>query len=205
MDFFREVHVFLQVIWTVLFGTKWAFLHLENWDWVYEFLSELTQLSEGKLGLHAHALTNMVFLSSAPCVSSTYVNRTIWGKETLSVPWKIYVEKVFISEETQFPQGIKGLEVPASNTEGFLSRDSHVSSTQLKIQNRNQRSLSLPWILSCSQYSLQKLTQFSLGHNVVGVPASNTSGFLLRDTWVSPTQLNRPLVKNESPSPPWNT
>jgi hypothetical protein len=27
----------------------------------------------------------------------------------------------------------------------------------------------------------------------------------LRDTWVSPTQLNRPLVKNESPSPPWNT
>jgi hypothetical protein len=86
----------------------------------------------------------MVFLSSAPCVSSTYVNRTIWGKETLSVPWKIDVEKVFISEETQFPQGIKGLEVPASNTEGFLSRDSHVSSTQLKIQNRNQRSLSLP-------------------------------------------------------------
>jgi hypothetical protein len=109
MDFFREIHVFLQVIWTVLFGTKWAFLHLENWDWVYEFLSELTQLSEGKLGLHAHALTNMVFLSSAPCVSSTYVNRTIWGKETLSVPWKIYVEKVFISEETQFPRESKGL------------------------------------------------------------------------------------------------
>jgi hypothetical protein len=44
--------------------------------------------------------------------------------------------------------------------------------------------------LSCRKYSFQKLTQFSLGNNVLDAPASNTISFLLRETDVSSTQLN---------------
>jgi hypothetical protein len=39
--------------------------------------------------------------------------------------------------------------------------------------------------LSCSLDSFQKLPQFSQGNNVLDAPASNTDGFLLRDTCVS--------------------
>jgi hypothetical protein len=45
----------------------------------------------------------------------------------------------------------------------------------------------------CRKYSFQKLTQLSQGNNVLDVPASNTDGFLLKDTCVSSTQLNRPI------------
>jgi hypothetical protein len=37
------------------------------------------------------------------------------------------------------------------------------------------------------KHSLQKLTQFSQGKNVVDAPASNIDGFLSRDTRVSST------------------
>jgi hypothetical protein len=47
--------------------------------------------------------------------------------------------------------------------------------------------------LSCRKYSFQKLCQFSQGNNVLDAPASNTSGFITRDTYVSSPQLNRPI------------
>jgi hypothetical protein len=52
--------------------------------------------------------------------------------------------------------------------------------------------------LSCRKYSFEKLTQFSQGKNVPDVPASNTYGFLLRDTCVSSTPLNRHVWKKMS-------
>jgi hypothetical protein len=105
---------------------------------------KLTQFSEGNIVLHAPASNKYGFLSSDACVSSTYLNRTIWSKETLSLPCKIKLKKVLLSKQTQFSQGINVFEVPASNTEGFLSRDTFISSTQLKRPNRNKHSLSLP-------------------------------------------------------------
>jgi hypothetical protein len=56
-------------------------------------------------------------------------------------------------------------------------------------------------ILSCMKNSFQKQYQFSLGNNVLEVPASNTSGFISRETYVSSTQLNRPIGNKQSLSP----
>jgi hypothetical protein len=44
-----------------------------------------------------------------------------------------------------------------------------------------------------SMYFFQKLPQFSQGKNVLDVEAYNTDGFLWRVTFVSSTQLNRPI------------
>jgi hypothetical protein len=41
-------------------------------------------------------------------------------------------------------------------------------------------------------------TQFSQGNNVLDAPASDTNGFLWRDTCVFSTQLKRPIWKKES-------
>jgi hypothetical protein len=56
--------------------------------------------------------------------------------------------------------------------------------------------------LCCRKYFFQKLTQFSQGNNVFDVPPVKTEGFLLRDTFVSSTQVNRPIRSKISLSPP---
>jgi hypothetical protein len=48
--------------------------------------------------------------------------------------------------------------------------------------------------LICRQYYFQKLTQVSLGNNVLDAPPSNLGGFLLTDTCVSSIHLNRPIL-----------
>jgi hypothetical protein len=49
--------------------------------------------------------------------------------------------------------------------------------------------------LTFSKYSFQKVTQFSLGNNLVDAPVSNIDGFLSRDTCISSTQVTRPIWK----------
>jgi hypothetical protein len=46
--FFGELYVFLQLSWIVLFGTKWASFHLENYDLQKIFLSKLKAILTGK-------------------------------------------------------------------------------------------------------------------------------------------------------------
>jgi hypothetical protein len=53
-----------------------------------------------------------------------------------------------------------------------------------------------------SKYSFQKQTQFLHGNNVLDAAACNIDGFLWRDTFVSSTQLNRPIWNKMSLSPP---
>jgi hypothetical protein len=48
MLFFQEVHVFLQLSLTVLFGTKCAFLHFENPEGQAVFLSKTNSILTGK-------------------------------------------------------------------------------------------------------------------------------------------------------------
>jgi hypothetical protein len=43
------------------------------------------------------------------------------------------------------------------------------------------------------EVSFEKLTQFSLGKNVLDAQVSNKDGFLLRDIYVPPTSLNSPI------------
>jgi hypothetical protein len=57
-------------------------------------------------------------------------------------------------------------------------------------------------ILKGRQYSFQKLIQFSQVNKVLNSPASNLDGLPSRDTWVSSTQLNRPIWSKLSFSPP---
>jgi hypothetical protein len=38
--FLQDLHLFLHISWIGLFGTKWAFLHLENYDLQELFLSK---------------------------------------------------------------------------------------------------------------------------------------------------------------------
>jgi hypothetical protein len=57
-------------------------------------------------------------------------------------------------------------------------------------------------IVSCKKYSFQKLSQFSLGNNVLDTAASDIYGFPWRDTSVSSTQLNRPISNKKRLSPP---
>jgi hypothetical protein len=56
--------------------------------------------------------------------------------------------------------------------------------------------------LSYRKYSFQQLTQFSQGNNILDAPASNTDGFLWRDTCISSSPVNRPIWNKESLSPP---
>jgi hypothetical protein len=42
-------------------------------------------------------------------------------------------------------------------------------------------------IMIFRKYSFQKLTQFTLGNNALGVPSSNMDGFLSRDSCVPST------------------
>jgi hypothetical protein len=46
---------------------------------------------------------------------------------------------------------------------------------------------------SCRKYSFKKLSQFPQGNNVLDAEAYNIYGFLWRVTYVSSTQLNRPI------------
>jgi hypothetical protein len=51
-------------------------------------------------------------------------------------------------------------------------------------------------------YSLQKLTQFLLGYNVLDSTLSKKDGFVWRDTCDSSNQLNKPIWKKVILSPP---
>jgi hypothetical protein len=53
------------------------------------------------------------------------------------------------------------------------------------------------------QYSFQKLIQFSLVNKVLNAPACILDGFLLRDTCISSTELNRPMWNKMCVSTSW--
>jgi hypothetical protein len=56
--------------------------------------------------------------------------------------------------------------------------------------------------LSTRSISFQKQIKFSQENNVLDDPASNTVGFLSRDTCVSSAQLKKPIWNKQSLSPP---
>jgi hypothetical protein len=56
-------------------------------------------------------------------------------------------------------------------------------------------------MMICWKYSYQKVTQSSQVNNVLDAPVYNIFGFLLRDSYVSSTQLDRPILNKISLSP----
>jgi hypothetical protein len=73
--------------WIGLFGTKWSFLHLEKSDLQEVFLWTTKLILTGKLCARCYTSFTNRFLSRDTCVSSTQLNRPIWSKKSLSLPW----------------------------------------------------------------------------------------------------------------------
>jgi hypothetical protein len=94
----------------------------------YSF-QRLTQFTQGNNVPYYHASKTDGFLLSNSCLSSTYLNRPIWSKQTylhLVIP---KLKKVFIEKHTQFSLGNNAVVTPLSKKDGFLSRNICVPST----------------------------------------------------------------------------
>jgi hypothetical protein len=87
--FILDIHVFLQLSWIVLFGTKWAFLWLGYSHWQEVFLSKTNAVLTGKECGRCSWFWHNGFLLREKCVSSTQLSRSIWKKQSLPPLWKI--------------------------------------------------------------------------------------------------------------------
>jgi hypothetical protein len=93
------------------------------------------------------------------------------------------------------------LDASTSSTDGFLWRDRYVLNSPEQVYIKQTEPISTLKHLRCRKFSIQKLTQFSQGNNVLHAAASNPDGFLGRDTCVTSTQPNRPVLNKMSISP----
>jgi hypothetical protein len=114
------------------------------------------------------------------------------------------LKKDFFQKLTQFSQGNNVLDSTAL-THMLFFQEIHVFHKLCWVGLFGTEPISTLKNPSCRKFSFQKQTQFSQGNNVLDVAASNTDGFPLRDSCVSSTQLNRPICRKQSLSPPWNT
>jgi hypothetical protein len=130
MGFFGEIHVFVQLNWIGLFGTKWAFLHPENSDLQKVFLSRTNSVLTGKPCTRCSCFWHKWFSFKHTCVSSTQLNRPICNRAYLHFE-KPKLQEVIFSKSNQFSQGKKVLDVAPSNIDGFLRWDTCVSSNQV--------------------------------------------------------------------------
>jgi hypothetical protein len=81
---FWEIHLFLQLSWIGLFGTKWAFSTLKTLTCRKHSFLKRTQLSQRNNVLEAAASNIGGFLCRDTRVSSSQVNRPIWNVDSLS-------------------------------------------------------------------------------------------------------------------------
>jgi hypothetical protein len=77
--FFGEVHVFLLLRRTGLYGKKGHFLHVEIYDMREYSVQKLPQFSQENKVLTAAGCNLDGFLSSNPCVFSIQLNWSIWN------------------------------------------------------------------------------------------------------------------------------
>jgi hypothetical protein len=169
------------------------------------FLSQVNSILTGKQCAICCSSNIDCFLWRDTCVSSTQVKDIFWTNKAyihLEIP---KLQEVFLSKQSQFLQVNTVLDAPASNTDGFLweiHTFHHITWTAL---------FGTKWVFPifitviCRKYCFPKLTEFSQENNVLDFAASSVFGFLWRGTWVSSTQLNRPIWRKQSLSPPWNT
>ena len=86
----------------------------------------------------------------------------------------------------------------------FSLEDTCISSTQLNRRVSSQQSICPPWnTYSSEKSSFQKTTSILTGNQVLLAPATQTNGFLSRDTCISSTQLDRLIWIKMSFSPSW--
>jgi hypothetical protein len=145
--FFYEIHVFLQLRWTGLYGANRDYIHLETPKLEEAFLSKTIYIPTGKNVLILLLLNHMdLFWNMHVFLQLSWIG--LFGAK-----WAFFhlkssdVQEVLFPKLTQFSLGNKVLDVEASNIDGFLSRDTRVSSIQLKRPIGNKISLSPHWSL----------------------------------------------------------
>jgi hypothetical protein len=124
--FLWEIHVFHSLGWIGLLGTRWVFLHFENYVFQkYSFL-KLTQFSQGKKILDPAASNIDGFLWRGTWLSSTQLNSPNGENKAYLALETTTNQEVFLSK---------------TNMDGFLLRDICVSSTYLNRRIWNKVSI----------------------------------------------------------------
>ena len=118
--------------------------HIGKYDLQEVFLQELSQFSQGNNGLDAAACNRFGFFTKSMCFFTSAELANLDQTELMYTMKQHSCRMSFYSKQTKFSEDINVLDVPASNMDGILSRDTCVSSTQLKRPICNKMSLSLP-------------------------------------------------------------
>jgi hypothetical protein len=96
--FFQDNHVFLQISWIALFGTKRTYLYLEKPSCRKYSFQKLTKFSQGINVLDVPHSNIDAFRSRDTCVSSTQLNNTNWNKMFVSPLNKTKLQEIFLSK-----------------------------------------------------------------------------------------------------------
>jgi hypothetical protein len=132
MIFFWEMNMFLQLKWLGIFGTKWAFLNLENCDLHDVLLSTTNSIVSGKQCARGCSFYHgwfsverfMSFFNSA-------VKDYLDHADPLSTLKYLHFRKYSFQRLTPFSQGNNVLHAAASNIDGFHRRDKCASPSHL--------------------------------------------------------------------------
>jgi hypothetical protein len=109
------------------------------------FLPKTNTFLTGKECALAPASNKGGFLSSNACVSSAYMKRPIWNTMSLSPAWTLWLPGCIPFKNCLNSQRETMLEASASKIDGFLCRDTCVSSTHLNRPIERKEHLSPPW------------------------------------------------------------
>jgi hypothetical protein len=162
MVFFQEIHIFRPSSWIGLYETKWAFLHLQNYDLQEVYLSKTNSTLSETMCYKLRLLTQMVFFAEIHVFLQLSWIHHLEQPEPISTLKTLICRQYFFQKLSQSAQGNNVLDAPSSNTDIFLWRNTCVSSSLL-----NRPILEQVWPvctfknLSCRKYCLQKLTQLS--------------------------------------------
>jgi hypothetical protein len=155
--------------------------HLEKPPWPKVQVFKLTQCSLWNHVLDTAASKIGGSLWKDTCIPSTQLNRPLSTQQSVCPPWHTYGAEKYSSQKlTQFSQCNNVLHAPATQYNGFLSRDTCISSTQLNRPISIKMSFSPPWNLwFCRHYSFQTLFQLSQWNNGLDTTGCNMGSFFV--------------------------
>jgi hypothetical protein len=128
---FWEIHVFFQLRWICLFGTKWAFLHLEKYDLHEIFLWKSNSVLTGnRVLVFTDCNFHLLFGEIHVFLQLSWVG--LFGANKAYLHFEIAKwQEILLSKTNSILKGKQCSRSPDSNTNGFLLRDKCVHSTQL--------------------------------------------------------------------------
>jgi hypothetical protein len=134
-----------------------------------------------------------------------FINSAEWAyveqRDRISTLINLSCRKYSFEKLTQFLHGNNVLDASASNTDFFFP-ERYICFFKLAGSAYLEQNEHLSTVKSLIGRKCSLQRELPQGNDMLDVPASNNGGFLWRDTCISSTQLNRPVWKKESPSPP---